>query len=315
MAKTIPPELEDKFKACKEKVIAGGQDEDAAYGICYTSIVEGKSLQDATKSWLEIKLFQEKIGAMISGANKKKLQAVHDMCVDMGAECSMAEEKHTHIEIEEEKSFAVPKDKELNLSYVKSLGIDTSKSMAVKFTAKDEIKGYTFMWGTPEKTDVEIEYFTSKSNFWDDTLGKSLRPLTWDHAQDADFKASPVIGNITDFGDDELGRWYVAKLDTSHKYRKVIDQLIKDGVLGTSSDSAPQYVVREKTGKSIWIKEWPWFASALTNTPAEPRMIGSLEFLKSLGVILPDANASNSRYEYKKRQAEFLKLNQNQIKR
>lgn len=207
------------------------------------------------------------------------------------------------------KSFAVPVHKELNLSYVKSLGaMDSTKSMAVKFVAKDEIKGYTFLWGNPKLTDVEIEYFTQESNFWDEKLGKSGRPLTWDHAQDEDFKATPIIGSITDFGDDELGRWYVAKLDTSHKYRKVIDQLIKDGVLGTSSDSAPQYVVREKTGKSIWLKEWPWFASALTNTPAEPRMIGSLEFLKSLGVELPNVAQNVQRYETLKRQSDFLKL-------
>jgi hypothetical protein len=56
------------------------------------------------------------------------------------------------------------------------------------------------------------------------------------------------------------------------------------------------------------LKQWPWFASALTNTPAEPRMIDSLEFLKSLGVQLPDANENHLRFEHKKRQAELLKL-------
>lgn len=199
--------------------------------------------------------------------------------------------------------------KELDLSYVKSLGVvHDARKLAVKYIAKDEIKGYTFLWGSPNLTDVEVEYFTGDTNFWDDRLGKSARPLTWDHAQDQDFKASPVIGEIVDFGDDELGRWYVAKLDTAHRYRKAIDELIKKGVLGTSSDSAPQYVVREKTGKSIWLKEWPWFASALTNTPAEPRMIGSLEFLKSLGVELPDVDAIRQRFEHKKRQVEFLNL-------
>jgi hypothetical protein len=207
-----------------------------------------------------------------------------------------------------------PKE-ELNLSYAKSMGYDFSheqpvdlKYLAVKYVAKDEIKGYTFLWGGPKLTDVEIEYFTRDTNFWDDRMGKSARPLTWDHAQDPSFKASPVIGEITDFGDDELGRWYVAKLDTAHQYRKAIDALIKKGVLGTSSDSAPQYVVRQKTGKSTWLKEWPWFASALTNTPAEPRMIGSLEFLKSLGVELPDVSVTSSRYEVLKRQSELLKL-------
>lgn len=175
----------------------------------------------------------------------------------------------------------------LNLSYVKSIG-SVIKDTAVKYVARDEIKGYTFLWGNPKLTDVEVEYFTRDTDFWDKTLGKSVRPLTWDHAQDDTFKAHPVIGQITDWGDDELGRWYVAKMDRSHKYRKMIDALIERGVLGTSSDSAPQYVQRVQTGKSTWLKEWAWFASALTDTPAEPRMIGSLEFLKSLGIALPE---------------------------
>jgi hypothetical protein len=194
----------------------------------------------------------------------------------------------------------------LHLSYVKSLGV-VFPDMAVKYVARDELKGYTFLWGNPKLTDVEAEYFTKDSNFWDSALGKAARPLTWDHAQDDDFKAAPVIGTITDFGDDEIGRWYVAKLDRSHKYRKAIDALIEAGKLGTSSDSAPQYVQRVKTGKSTWLKEWPWFASALTDTPAEPRMIDSLEYLKSLGVTLPETH-SNA-WKWNKARLQLLKLN------
>lgn len=194
--------------------------------------------------------------------------------------------------------------KSLDLSYAKSLGISLPE-LAVKYVALDEIKGYTFLWGSPKLTDIEMEYFTKDTNFWDESLGKSSRPLTWDHSQDENFKAAPIIGLINDFGDDEIGRWYVAKLDRSHKYRKAIDALIEAGKLGTSSDSAPQYVQRVKTGKSTWLKEWPWFASALTDTPAEPRMIDSLEFYKSLGITFPDA--SNKAWEWRKLQAAKLK--------
>lgn len=196
----------------------------------------------------------------------------------------------------------------INLSYAKSLGIELPEdNFAVKYTALDEIKGYTFLWGNPELTDVEAEYFTKNSDFWDKQLGKSPRPLTWDHAQDETFKAAPVIGQIVDFGDDELGRWYVAKLDRAHRYRKAIDELIKAGKLGTSSDSAPQYVRREKTGKSTWLKEWPWFASALTDCPAEPRMIDSLEYLKSLGILLPDTSAKLT-WEWNIKRMQLLKI-------
>jgi hypothetical protein len=197
-------------------------------------------------------------------------------------------------------------DAPFNLSYAKSLGVEFP-DLAVKYTALNEIKGYTFLWGNPSLTDVEFEYFTKDSNFWDGSLGKSARPLTWDHAQDETMKAAPVIGQIVDFGDDEIGRWYVAKLDRSHKYRKAIDALIEAGKLGTSSDSAPQYVQRVKTGKSTWLKEWPWFASALTDTPAEPRMIDSLEFLKSIGITLPETR-SKSAWEWNIARLQILKI-------
>lgn len=177
-------------------------------------------------------------------------------------------------------------NKSLNLAYVKSLGLVVPNDLAVKFVGKDEIRGYTFLWGNPDKVDLEHEYFTKDTDFWDGKL-TTPKPLTWDHAQDVTFKADPIIGQIVDFGDDELGRWYAAKLDRSHKYRTYVDRLIQDGLLGSSSDSAPQYVVREKTGKSTWLKRWPWIASALTDVPCEPRLIGSVELLKSLGITLP----------------------------
>lgn len=51
MPKNVPDELRDKFDSCLEKVVADGQSEDAAYGICYVSVVEGKSLDVAIKEW------------------------------------------------------------------------------------------------------------------------------------------------------------------------------------------------------------------------------------------------------------------------
>lgn len=184
----------------------------------------------------------------------------------------------------------------LNISYVKSLGLSLTDDqlldrLAVKSIGKDEIRHYPFVWGGPNMTDVEREYFKSDTNFWDGMLGKNPRPLTWDHAQDESFKAPPIIGQTVEWGDDELGRWAISKLDQAHKYRGMIDGLIKSGALGSSSDSAPQYIERLQTGKSTWLKTWPWFATALTNLPAEPRTVGSLEFLKSIGVSFPDTDA------------------------
>lgn len=37
----VPPELEDKFKRCKEHVLSQGMDESSAYGVCYNAVVKG----------------------------------------------------------------------------------------------------------------------------------------------------------------------------------------------------------------------------------------------------------------------------------
>lgn len=184
----------------------------------------------------------------------------------------------------------------ISFAYIKSLHLPHDEQfyrdvIAVKSVARDTIRGYSMLWGSPDLVDVERDFFTRQSDFWDAQMGKSARPLTWDHAQDPATKSAPVIGEIAEFGDDDLGRWYVGQLSRAHQYRKAIDKLISRRDVGTSSDSAPQYVVREpaKSG-AFWLKQWPWFASALTPTPAEPRMFdaGSV-YWKSLGLTLPAA--------------------------
>jgi hypothetical protein len=174
----------------------------------------------------------------------------------------------------------------MNYSYAKSLGLDALKvpDLAVKFVSRDTIKSYSVLWGDAEKVDLEREYFTKGTNFWD----QQPKWLTWDHAQDEEFKSDPRIGEIIEMGDDEWGKWYVARLKKSEAYRRYLDMMIDQKRIGSSSDSAPQYVVRERTGKSIWLKQWPLFAVSLTDNPCEPRMIDSTDFLKSLVPNLPD---------------------------
>lgn len=185
-----------------------------------------------------------------------------------------------------------PSAKSLDFSYAKSLGI-AIPDLAVKSVAPNTIHGYTMIWGNPERVDVEREYFTHDTDFWDSAYGKSARPLTWDHAQDDSFKADPRIGTITDFGDDDIGRWYEATLSLSHRYRKAIDGMIEAGALGTSSDSVLQYIQRQKTKSgATWLAVWPWVGSALTTTPAEPRLLASVEYAKSIGFDFPFPEAT-----------------------
>ncbi len=233
-----------------------------------------------------------KFGMRNSAADQTKIQAVHDAACELGAVC-------------QEKRIET-----LSKSYIKSIGRspDLWERTAIKRVGTDEIKGYIALWGDPEKVDLDREFFTAKTDFWDDKLSFP-RPLTWDHQQDASMKAAPVIGKITEMGTDNIGKWYLAQLDRVHEYRKAIDKLLEMGELGTSSDSAPQYVVREKQKNgSIWLRQWALFAGALTPTPCEPRMMGSVEYWKSINVSLPaDALEDQARGDMK-RITEFYKL-------
>ena len=190
---------------------------------------------------------------------------------------------------------ATAKDHSLDLSYVKSLGVNIPENkLAVKYVSKNTIAHPVFIWGDSKKTDLELEFFTKQSDFWDEALKTFERPLTWEHGQDERFNGfedNPVIGKTVKFYDDEIARWAESVITTDKQYRKYIDQFIEEKRLGYSSDSAPQYVVREKQGKATWLKSWPWFGGSLTVAPCEPRMkLYTPEFLKSLGLVIPDTS-------------------------
>jgi hypothetical protein len=148
------------------------------------------------------------------------------------------------------------------------------------------------LWGDEKLVDLETEFFTGAqsplgpTDFWQKSLGVP-RPLSWNHAQDKGaFDAHPVDGKMVEFGEDKVGLFYHAVLERAHEYRRAVDGLIGKRVIGTSSDSAPQYVERVKMANgSVWLKQWPLFAAALTDVPCEPRMIdqGNV-FWKGVGV-------------------------------
>lgn len=197
------------------------------------------------------------------------------------------------------KSETVPaqvkENDKLDLSYVKSLHIEVPENkLAVKYVGKNTIAHPVFIWGDAKKTDLEIEFFNQQSDFWDKQLEGFERPLTWEHGQDElfkEFENNPVIGKTVKFYDDAIARWAESVINTDKQYRKYIDQFIEEKRLGYSSDSAPQYVQREKTGKATWLKAWPWFGGSLTASPCEPRMkLFTPEFLKSLGIVIPDTH-------------------------
>ena len=159
---------------------------------------------------------------------------------------------------------------------------------AVKFldAGETQIRGYAVLWGDPQHPDLskQRDYFTKSTDFWADKM--PLRWLAYHHGFDAATKSAPLVGNVSEYGDDEIGRWFKGQLDKAHKYYAAIKELIHRGALKTSSDSIPQYVVREpRANNTHEVKRWPMPIVSLTPVPAEPRM-WSVQELKSLGLDL-----------------------------
>lgn len=202
----------------------------------------------------------------------------------------------------------------LDLSYVKSLGVNIPDSkLAVKYVSKNTIAHPVFIWGDTKRTDLEGEFFTRESDFWDEQLKSFERPLTWEHGQDErfnSFESNPVIGKTVKFYDDEIARWAESVITTDKQYRKYIDQFIEEKRLGYSSDSAPQYVIRVPQGKSTWLKMWAWFGGSLTSAPCEPRMktLYTPEYLKSLGLLLPDMSTERETWTHDMAMLDYYKF-------
>ena len=251
MPKNVPAELEDKFASCKEKVMAQGNDEQAAYGICYMSVVEGKSIEDATKFYFD----GLKVGARNSVADKTRLQAAHDALVEAGAECGMYEDK--------------------------SFSDETPAFQGDAIKALDDsgrVGGYLVRFSTENDPDLTGDYFTAKSDF-----GESEKlPVLYHHGFDKAIGKRKI--GVANLRKDDVGLWAEAQLQMRDEYEKKIFELAKDGKLGWSSGAASHAVEREASNKAAWVKQWYLAEASLTPTPAEYRnQVVSVKTLQGAG--------------------------------
>jgi colicin import membrane protein len=144
---------------------------------------------------------------------------------------------------------------------------------AIKATGDDTIRGYAVRFGDAEHPDLQKDYYTKATDFWLDHFGWP-RPITYHHGMDAQTRNDPVIGHWLKAGVDDVGVWMEGQMDRAHAYYKAMKELAARGYLRMSSDSAPQWVIRERQTNGVnEIKRWPLVTSSLTPTPMEPRML------------------------------------------
>lgn len=150
--------------------------------------------------------------------------------------------------------------------------------------------GPLFLFGGEDLTG---EYFTPETDSrsaYTDTVGRL--PIDAEHG----FKITPdypgrdeILGYV-DAGtirDEKYGRLARHLLDRRNAYvQQVFEPLARAGLLGSSSEAAPEGVAKDRNGH---ILRWPLKRQSLTVEPAEPRLLSEhqLEVIKSLGESFP----------------------------
>lgn len=180
---------------------------------------------------------------------------------------SFAEAEMKDIEFNDDESAEA-----MGLLPISSAPMGTIKALGDAPTG-DRIGGYAVLFGAADQTDLspERDYFTPRTDFLLDAW--KTRPILYHHAMEAATKATPVVGMWDTVRIDDLGVWIEGELKKSHKYYAAIKELIRQGALRLSSDSAPHLVQRERRPNGAHeVKRWGLIAASLTPSPAEPRM-------------------------------------------
>ena len=260
----VPEDKWPEMEKCVESVMADGTDKAGATAICYTSVVEGKSLEDAIKKYQLDKAAESlgvKIGARNSASDMKRIQEAHELLADLGANCRVkAEVVETPIRSVEET------DDEL-----------VYYGGAVKALGDGKLGGYLVRFSTQNDPDLTGEFFTKDTDFGDHVNAT----VYYQHGLDPTIKKRKL--GRAELTPDDFGVWAETQLQLRDNYEKFMYEQAKAGKMGWSSGSAPHLVEYEPRDKAIWIKTWPLGLDAsLTMTPAEPR--NGVTPLKSLQV-------------------------------
>lgn len=134
------------------------------------------------------------------------------------------------------------------------------------------------------------EFFSKSVDLTSPFTQRGVLPVNFEHGADPDEigigKSSIGIVDWKTATRDENG-WAVDRiLDRRNKFIKMIEPLIEDGLIGTSSEAIPSAVKRLDNGEIV---NWPLMGDALTVMPCDPRMLSSnqLQTIKALSQEFP----------------------------
>jgi HK97 family phage major capsid protein len=207
---------------------------------------------------------EAKRGARHSYKDQSAVQAAHDAIVDAGAMCKNALKAISET------------DEELRVG-----------NYIVLFDGKD-LEGIA----SPRmNADGSLGEHFSKAVDVDSSYTKSgVLHVDWEHGQDPDgmgLKADDVLGYVDwkTAKRDDTGIYVERVLNRRAKYMKFLEELIKAGLVGNSSEAIPNNVEKKKNGEIV---KWPLRRDTLTVSPMEPRMLtqNALAAYKALNIEL-----------------------------
>ena len=143
------------------------------------------------------------------------------------------------------------------------------KGLVIKSLGSGRAGGYCVRWGSPNDRDLVGEYFTKETRELD-SIWKVVKrlPYLYHHSLTSEIGATP-IGVVDKLQIDDLGVFYEAELEKSNRYHAVVERLIREGKLGTSSQT---FGVAKEVAADGRITRWPLVELSATTSPAESRM-------------------------------------------
>lgn len=170
-----------------------------------------------------------------------------------------------------EASISIPNPK-IEMAHVRrfpTLQSGLDEQIAIKSLAPNRVGAYAVIWGDRGRKDLSGEYFTPKTEGLLDVFNAMGGvPAIYHHAMDDTLK-SIVLGVVDTMERDDTGVWIEAQIKEHDYYKRFINPLVSQKMLGWSSGSLPGARRVERDGE---IKRWTIVEASMTPTPMEWRM-------------------------------------------
>ena len=192
-----------------------------------------------------------------------------------------------------------------------------SEQYAIKAIADNRFGGYTAVWGSPKRLDLQGDYFIKETDFALEAFPS--RPLIHHHGQNPMMERT-IIGTINAWKKDDIGLWCEGEFKRLHDdldlfdeeerklredYIAIIKDKIANGELNFSSGALGHLVKRLDDG---CLTQWFWCESSTTGSPAEPRRteVELMKAIKGMNTYWPEGETPSQTVQPKPEELQYV---------